>query len=64
MVDSFVLLVYANLAYSRTLLKQLLACPNFTLDSDLNPFGTNEESDFYELWHEHKQLKTMEISEA
>ena len=26
--------------------------------------GTNEKSDFYELWHRHKQLKTMEISEA
>ena len=27
------------------------------------PFGTNE-SDFYELWQQHKQLKTMQMSEA
>ena len=26
--------------------------------------GTNEKSDFYELWQLHKQLKTMEMSEA
>ena len=29
----------------------------FTLD-------TNEESDFYDLWLQHKQLKTVEMSEA
>ena len=33
-MDSFVLLAYANLAASRTLLQRLLACLNFTLDSD------------------------------
>ena len=33
-VDSFVLLVYASLAASRTLLLRLLACLNFTLDSE------------------------------
>ena len=33
-MDSFVLLVYASLAASRTLLLQLLACLNFTLDSE------------------------------
>ena len=32
--DSFVLLAYASLAASRTLLQQLLACLNFTLDSE------------------------------
>ena len=31
-MDSFVLLAYASLAASRTLLKQLLACLIFTLD--------------------------------
>ena len=30
----FVLLAYASLTASRTLLQQLLACPNFTLDSE------------------------------
>ena len=33
-MESFVLLVYASLADSRTLLQQLLACLNFTLDSE------------------------------
>ena len=32
-MDSFVLLTYASLAASRSLLKRLLACLNFTLDS-------------------------------
>ena len=31
---SFVLLAFASLAASRTLLQQLLACWNFTLDSE------------------------------
>ena len=33
-MDSFVLLGYASLAASSTLLEQLLACLNFTLDSE------------------------------
>ena len=33
-MDSFVLLVYASLAASRTLLQWLLACLNFTLESE------------------------------
>ena len=33
-MDSLVLLAYASLAASRTLGQQLLACPNFTLDSE------------------------------
>ena len=33
-VDSFVLLAYASLAASRTFLQRLLACVNFTLDSE------------------------------
>ena len=33
-IDSFVLVAYASLAASRTLLQQLLADLNFTLDSD------------------------------
>ena len=62
-MDSFVLLAYASLGTSKTLLQQLLACLNFTLDSKDYSVGTNEKSDFYELWHQHKQLKTMEVSE-
>ena len=33
-LDSFVLVAYASLAASRTLLQRLLACLNFTLDSE------------------------------
>ena len=33
-MDSFVFVVYASLAASRTLLQRLLACLNFTLDSE------------------------------
>ena len=33
-MDSFVLLAYASLAASRNLLQRLLACLNFTLDSE------------------------------
>ena len=33
-MDYFVLVAYANLAASRTLLQQLLACLNFTLESE------------------------------
>ena len=34
-MNSFVRLAYASLAASKTLLQRLLACLNFTLDSDL-----------------------------
>ena len=34
MMDCFVLVAYASLATSRTLLQQFLACLNFTLDSE------------------------------
>ena len=43
MTDSSVLLSYACLADSRTLLQQLLACLNFTLDSDFY-VGANKKS--------------------
>ena len=33
-IESFVLVAYASLAASRTPLQQLLACLNFTLDSE------------------------------
>ena len=57
-MDSFVLLAYASLAASRTFLQQLQTCLNFTLESE------DKKSDFYELVHQHKQLKTMEMNEA
>ena len=60
----FVLLAYASLAPSRTLLQWLLACLNFTLESEVYPFGTNEKTDLSKLWKQHKQLKTMEMSET
>ena len=36
MIDSFVLVAYASLAASTTLLQRLLACQNFTLKSEKN----------------------------
>ena len=34
------------------------------LNQKIYPLGLNEKSDFYELWQQHKQLKTMEMNEA
>ena len=62
-MDSFVLFAYASLAVSRTLLQWILACLDFTLDSEDLSYWY-KQSDFYELWQQHKQLKTMETSEA
>ena len=44
---SFVLLAYASLAASRTLLQRILACLDFTVESE-DPFRTNEKNWF--LW--------------
>ena len=63
-MDSFVLVAYASLAASRTLFQRLLACLNFALDSEDYSVGTNKKSDFYELWQQHKLLKTMEMREV
>ena len=52
-IYSLVLLAYASLAASRTLLKRLLACLNFTLDSENSFCRCKQKSDFYELW-QHK----------
>ena len=62
-MDSFVLVAYENLAASRTLLQRSLACLNFTLGSE-NSVGTNEKSNFYELWQHQKLLNTMDMSEV
>ena len=63
-MDSFVLLAYASLAASRTLLQQLLAYLNFTLDSEDLFCWCIQKSDFYEPWQQHKLLKTMELCEV
>ena len=64
LMDSFVLVAYASLADWRTLLKQLLACLNFTLDLEDLFFCFKQKSNFSQLWQQHKQLKTMQMSEA
>ena len=48
----------------KTLLQQLLDCLNFTLESEDLSFWYKQKSDFYELCLQHKQLKTMEMSQA
>ena len=65
-MGSFGLVAYASLEASRTLLQQLLACLNFTLDSEdlFYLVDTNEKTDFYKLWQQHRQLKVMEMSEV
>ena len=63
-MDSVVLVAYASLAASTTLLQRLLASLNFTLDSDDLFCWYKQKSDFFELWQQHKLLKTMEMSEA
>ena len=63
-MDSFVLVAYASLATSRTLLKQFLACPNFNFRFRRFILLVQTEKKFYKLWQQHKQLKTMEISEV
>ena len=48
LMDSFVLLVYTNFPASRTLLVRLLACLNFTLDSEDLSFWYKRKKRF--LW--------------
>ena len=55
MMDSFILLAYASLTASRTLLQQLLACLNFTLDSEDWSFWCKQRKRF--LW-------TMVVAQA
>ena len=62
-MNSFVLSAYAGLAASRTFLQWLLACLNFTLDSEALFCLYKQKKCFYKLWQQHKQLKTMEMSD-
>ena len=63
-MDCFVLLVYPSSAASGTLLEWLLVSLDFTLDSEDLFNWYKQKSDFYELWHQHKLLKTMEMNVA
>ena len=63
-MDSFVILAQTSLAVSKTLLQRLLTCLNFTLYSEDLFCWYKQKIDFYELWQQHKQLKTMEMIEA
>ena len=58
-LDSIALVAYASLAASRTLF-QWLACLNFILDL----CWFKQKKYFYELWQQHKFLKTMEMREV
>ena len=60
-MNSFVLLAYASLAASGTLLQQLLVCLNFTLDSEGLFCWYKRKKYFYELWQQHKQLKNGDV---
>ena len=63
-MDPLISLAYASLAVLRTFLQWLLVSLNFTLDSDDLFCWYKQKSDFHELWQQHKQLKTMEMSEV
>ena len=65
-MGSFVLLEYVSLAASTTLLQPLPAWLSFRLlqIQKIYSVGTNDKKDFYELRQQHKQLKTIEMSEA
>ena len=63
-MDPFYLVGYANLADSRTLLQQLLACLNFPLGSEDLFCWYKQKKLFYELWQQHKLLKTMDVTEV
>ena len=63
-MDSFVLVAYASLGASRALSQQLLACLNFTLESEYFFCRYKQKSVFYELWKQHKQLNIMQMSEV
>ena len=68
-MDSLALVADASLAPSRTLLQQLLACLNFTLNFTLDSedlfcwYQKKNKKKFHELWQQYKLLKTMEMSE-
>ena len=59
-----VLSAYASLAAQTTLLQRLPDCLNFTLDSGDLFFLLQTKKVSPELWQLHKELKTMEMSEA
>ena len=61
-VGSFVLLAYESLAASRNLLQWSLGCMNLTSDSEDLFCWFKQKNYVHELWQQHKQLKTMEIS--
>ena len=45
-------------------MQQLLAFLNLTLDSEDLSFFYKQKSHFYELWHQYKEPKNMEINET
>ena len=45
-------------------MQQLLPYLKFTLVQKINSVGDYEKTNFYELWQQQKQLKTMEMHEA
>ena len=63
-MDSFYLLAEASLAASKTLVQWLLVPELYFRFGRFTLLVQTKRSDFYELWQEHKQLKTMEMSKA
>ena len=57
-VGIYIIYIYIYIIYI------YIACLNFTFESEDLFCWHKQKSDFYELWQQHKQLKTMDISEA
>ena len=57
-MNSFALLAQASLTVSRNLQQQSLACTKFTFSFSLHSVDTNEIICFYELYQQHRQLKS------
>lgn len=63
MTDSLVLLTYAGLSNSRTLLQVLLSYLNLSLEREDHSVDKNK-NDYYELRRQDKLLKATEKNEA
>ena len=63
-MDVFVLVTYASLADSRIVLQMITSLPELYFRFRRCILLVQAKNDFYELWQQHKLLKTMEMSEV
>ena len=63
-MDCFVLLAYASLKLKEPFCNDYYPVWTLLQIKKIYSVGTKKKSDFFELWQLHKQLKTMEMSQA